>query len=206
MIKTILFDLDGVLVDACEWHYLSLNEALKKISGIEISRQEHETVFNGLTTKNKLKLLAEVGKISFIDIDKIWELKQENTRSIILQYAKHDESKINLHKYLVNCGINIGCVTNSIKDTAKLMLTSTGQMPYINILIANDMISQPKPNGQGYLLGMSHFNSNPQETLIVEDSFIGIQAAKSTHAHIWEVSGCLEVILENIISQLKKYD
>ena len=51
MIKAILYDLDGVLVDATEWHYESLNEALKEISGFEISRLEHIQTFNGLPTQ-----------------------------------------------------------------------------------------------------------------------------------------------------------
>ena len=57
MIKAILYDLDGVLVDATEWHYESLNEALKEISGFEISRLEHIQTFNGLPTMKKLEIL-----------------------------------------------------------------------------------------------------------------------------------------------------
>ena len=48
MIKIIIFDLDGVLVDACEWHRLSLNAALKEIANFEISVDDHYANFNGL--------------------------------------------------------------------------------------------------------------------------------------------------------------
>ena len=41
MIKAILFDLDGVLVDACDWHYLALNRALDEVVGFTISREDH---------------------------------------------------------------------------------------------------------------------------------------------------------------------
>jgi beta-phosphoglucomutase-like phosphatase (HAD superfamily) len=46
MFKMIIFDLDGVLVDACEWHRLALNRALKEICGYEISLDDHHTIFN----------------------------------------------------------------------------------------------------------------------------------------------------------------
>jgi beta-phosphoglucomutase-like phosphatase (HAD superfamily) len=76
MIKAILYDLDGVLVDATEWHYESLNEALKQISGFEISRQDHISTFNGLPTMKKLDILFEQKKILQTDFDSIWSLKQ----------------------------------------------------------------------------------------------------------------------------------
>ena len=41
MIKLVVFDLDGVLVDACEWHRVALNKALKALCDYEISLEEH---------------------------------------------------------------------------------------------------------------------------------------------------------------------
>ena len=61
MNKAVLFDLDGVLVDACDWHYEALNRALKQVSNYEISREDHTTTYNGLPTKRKLQMLADVG-------------------------------------------------------------------------------------------------------------------------------------------------
>ncbi len=63
MIKAILYDLDGVLVDATEWHYESLNEALKETSGFEISRLEHIQTVNGLPTIKKLEILHEQNRV-----------------------------------------------------------------------------------------------------------------------------------------------
>ena len=56
MIKAILYDLDGVLVDATEWHYESLNSALKEICGFIINRDEHISTFNGIPTMKKLEI------------------------------------------------------------------------------------------------------------------------------------------------------
>ena len=57
MIKAILYDLDGVLVDATEWHYESLNAALKEVCGFVIKRDEHISTFNGIPTIKKLEIL-----------------------------------------------------------------------------------------------------------------------------------------------------
>ena len=58
MIKAILFDMDGVLIDAKDWHYEALNMALE-IFGYSISRDAHLTTFDGLPTKTKLQMLSE---------------------------------------------------------------------------------------------------------------------------------------------------
>ena len=56
-IKAIIFDMDGVLIDAKEWHYEALNKALS-LFGYEISRYDHLITYDGLPTKDKLKMLS----------------------------------------------------------------------------------------------------------------------------------------------------
>ena len=56
-IKAVIFDLDGVLVDATEWHYEALNRALG-LFGYNIARYEHLTTYNGLPTRKKLEMLS----------------------------------------------------------------------------------------------------------------------------------------------------
>ena len=60
MIKLIIFDLDGVLVDARELHYIALNKALESIDkNYVISREEHLSTYDGLSTTKKLNMLSE---------------------------------------------------------------------------------------------------------------------------------------------------
>lgn len=59
-IKAVLFDMDGVLVEAKDWHYEALNRALD-VFGLPISRSEHLSQYDGLPTRTKLKMLTEKG-------------------------------------------------------------------------------------------------------------------------------------------------
>ena len=56
-VKAVVFDMDGVLIDAREWHYEALNRALGLL-GYEISRYEHLSSYDGLPTKRKLQMLT----------------------------------------------------------------------------------------------------------------------------------------------------
>lgn len=58
MIKVIIFDLDGVLVNTTDLHYNCFNEALNHYN-YKITEQEHKNEYNGLPTKDKLKRLTE---------------------------------------------------------------------------------------------------------------------------------------------------
>ena len=72
MIKAILYDLDGVLVDATEWHYESLNDALNEIAGFIIKRDEHISTFNGIPTMKKLEILQKQNRLDRSLFEKIW--------------------------------------------------------------------------------------------------------------------------------------
>ena len=84
MIKLVIFDLDGVLVDARELHYEALNKALEDIDKkYVITREEHLSSFDGLPTSKKLKMLSEKKGLPEDMHTFVWEKKQEATINII---------------------------------------------------------------------------------------------------------------------------
>ncbi len=202
MIKAILWDLDGTLVDACEVHYSALNMALKECSNYEISREEHHSTFNGLPTKVKLEKLIERGDIKKEDYSRIWELKQGYTVDAIKNTLNFDEQKYFLHKYLNLLDIREACITNSIRKTAELMLSTTGQLSFMSFTITNEDVFKPKPDPNGFYLAMIRLGCLPSEVLIVEDSDKGMQAALATGAKTLRVSGPNDVNLTNIKNAL----
>ena len=83
MIRLIIFDLDGVLVDAKELHYEALNLALESIDKkYVIKRNEHLSTYDGLSTKNKLNMLTEQKGLPAEAHNDVWGKKQEQTISI----------------------------------------------------------------------------------------------------------------------------
>ena len=86
-IKAILFDMDGVLIDAKDWHFEALNKALR-LFGHEISRYDHLHSFDGLPTRNKLRMLSEEAYLPESLHGFINDMKQQYTREIIEMKCK----------------------------------------------------------------------------------------------------------------------
>jgi len=203
-IKTILYDLDGVLVDACDWHYEAFNLALLEAAGCQILRAEHESTFNGLPTKQKLEILESQGRIQRGDFEKIWSLKQEFTFDVIKKNVAPDHGKIKLHTETREMGIVSACVTNSITESARLMLEGTGQLSFMDFVIGSDRVKNPKPSSEPYVRAMIRLGSMPDKTLIVEDSDKGFTAAVGTGSTVMRVLNATQVTLENIQTILNR--
>jgi beta-phosphoglucomutase len=194
--ECILFDLDGVLVDACDWHFEALNRALVSIGKPAISKEDHISTYNGLPTSIKLNMLGLNKTESRI----VWEKKQQFTLDTIQDRAKTDSVKIELLSYLCQNSIQIACVTNSIRQTAEAMLKHTGQYDYIHLLVSNEDVERNKPYPDCYNYAMKKMKVDPSYCLCVEDSPKGIEAAEASDARmIWKVENSQQVTLKNYL-------
>jgi beta-phosphoglucomutase len=201
-ILCVIFDLDGVLVDACEWHRVALNQALMLFSNYEITLKEHHEEYNGIPTRVKLEKLVQRGIVDPSDISKIENEKQRLTIEIIKSTAKIREEKISLLKLLKSKNIKTACYTNSIRETAELMLEKTGILELFDLLVTNQDVTKAKPDPEGYLRCMKEFSVDADQCLIVEDSPNGVKAAKSSGAHVCIVRSPEDVKIESIMELL----
>lgn len=203
MVKLIIFDLDGVLVDAKEIHYESLNKALKQIDEkFVISRDEHLTKYDGLTTKTKLHLLTSDKQLPMSSHAKIWELKQSLTSDIIKEQLIEDIRLKDVLKKLKNDGYIVYVASNSIRESIKLMLYKTGLIEYVDNYFGNEDVKNTKPHPEIYLKSMIYAGIKPNETLIIEDSFHGRQAALESGAHLCSVETPNDVTYEKLNKQI----
>jgi len=202
MIKAIIFDLDGVLVEARELHYQALNKALEKF-GYTISRDEHLSTYDGLPTKKKLELLTQTKGLPRDAHDAIWQEKQNQTRSIIKTEFKHDERMKGILGRLREEGYAIAVCSNSIKETAGLMLLHKGLSEYIEFFLSNEDVRFPKPHPEMFLRAMVELGVAPRETLIVEDSHHGREAAHASGAHVLGVTNTSDVTYEKIAKAIE---
>jgi HAD superfamily hydrolase (TIGR01509 family) len=198
MIKLIIFDLDGVLCDAKELHYESLNRALESIDvKYVIERQVHLSKYDGLSTTKKLKMLTEERNLPAKYHDEIWKKKQKETINIIRSFDI-DRRLVGVLARLKEDGYTMAVASNSIRDTVKSMLVYTGLIDYIDFFYSNQDVTNPKPNPEMYMRCMIKAGVSPKETIIVEDSHIGRQAASDSGAYLFPVKDSHDVNYESI--------
>ena len=204
MTKLIIFDLDGVLVEAKQIHYDTLNQALKEIDEkYIISEAEHLSIYDGLKTTQKLELLTKNKGLHPEFYDKIWFRKQHLTIEAISE-LQPDLQKIELFKELRNRGYKLAVASNSIRRSVLVMLAKIGIIEFMDLIISNEDVKNSKPHPEMYWKAMSMMGCLPEETLIVEDSPHGLLAASRSRANVLRVDSPKDLVISKIISKLEQ--
>jgi beta-phosphoglucomutase-like phosphatase (HAD superfamily)/dTDP-glucose pyrophosphorylase len=200
-IKFVIFDLDGVLVEAKEIHYDALNEALG--DKYSISMDEHLSVYDGLKTSQKLEILTNQKGLPVELYDDIWSNKQKITISK-LKKIPQSEQLIECFNSLLNDGYKIAVCSNSIRKTVLTVLSKLGIIEYVDLIISNEDVKNSKPHPEMYWKAISVMGFLPEQTLIVEDSPYGLLAASRSKSHILRVESPTQVNYNNIIKKINK--
>jgi HAD superfamily hydrolase (TIGR01509 family) len=204
-IKAILFDMDGVLIEAKDWHYLALNRALE-LFGMQISRFDHLVTFDGLPTKKKLEMLSIERGLPVELHHFINEMKQQYTMDLVLVECKprfvHEYALSSLKKM----GYKIAVCSNSIRATVETMMQRANIACYLDIIFSNEDVSVGKPDPEIYIKAIEYFGLQPNECLIVEDNDNGIKAARASGGNLMVVKDVSETNLDNILAAVKNID
>jgi len=189
-------------VDATEWHYTALNNALQ-LFGFSITRYQHLADYNGLPTKKKLEMLSLERGLPVLLHGIINRLKQVYTRDEILKHCSPVFEKEYMLSRLAREGYRMAVCSNSIRDSIEMMLERSGIQDRFEFVMSNEDVAAPKPDPEIYLKAMDAMKLRPQQVLIVEDAPHGIEAARSSGAHVLEVSGFRDLDYFRIISAVR---
>jgi HAD superfamily hydrolase (TIGR01509 family) len=205
MIKLIIFDLDGVLVETKHIHFQTLNNAIESIVGSNfiISEKEHLSIYDGLKTYEKLKILTKEKGLSEEFYKEIWELKQNLTLNSISKLSPNNRL-IEIMKKLREKNFKIACCSNSIRRSVLIILSKLGLIEFMDLILSNEDVKNGKPHPEIYWSAMSSMGFLPDETLIIEDSPHGLLAANRSKAHVLRVNNPEDITYEKILSILEK--
>jgi len=203
-IELIIFDLDGVLVESKDLHYDALNQAIKDVAGIEfiITRPEHESMYDGLSTNQKLRLMT-IQKGLPLDLHKgIWVRKQELTDVLVREQLKPSSELLASLKALKLAGYPIAVASNCIKSSVHNILDSIGALPLVDAYLSNEDVKLPKPDPDMYLKACSIFGIVPSSSMVVEDSPKGFESCIRAACNLFKVKGPHEVVADAILDRI----
>ncbi len=183
-IKLILLDFDGTLVDTRDANAYAYIEALGEI-GITLSRQEYLEHYFGVRCMEFLKM------VGIEDKEQIQRLRR---RKIEL-YPKHFAS-VRLNNALWqwcqmmrHLGTKVWIVSTGHIDNITNVMRHLSLESGIDGIISGDDVARPKPYPDCFLKAMDIESVLPSETIIFEDSHVGLEAAKCSGASYVHITG-----------------
>jgi len=198
--KLIIFDLDGVLIDTKDTHYEALNKALREEGeSYVITESEHISTYDGLSTNEKLKMLSKGKNLPASKHERIWTRKQQITNKE-LEKIEENEKLIQIFKHLEEENFLIACCSNAIRKTVYKILSKLNIISYFDYLASNEDVKNPKPHPEMYWKAMSALKTDPEDTIIIEDSPNGLLAAQRSGARVCRVKDSSDLTLSKIIN------
>jgi len=191
--------MDGVLLDLKEIHFESLNRALASIDEkFIITPEEHVKVFDGLSTKRKIKLLSELKDFPLDKFEEVNELKQKFTVELLHSFTKINYDLVNVITKLKKDGYLFYVASNAIRNTIELGLKKLGIDHLVDKVYSNQDVVNSKPNPEIYLKCMVDASVSPSETLIIEDSKHGREAAVKSGATVCGVDHSFDFTYQRV--------
>ncbi len=200
-IRLVISDFDGVLLDLKKIHFDSLNKALAVIdSKYVISEDEHLKIYDGLSTHKKISLLVNNkglpnNKKLFENINK---LKQQYTIELLDNFCEINSSIKEVVESLKRDGYLFYVASNAVKNTVLKGLEKLNILDLVDCIYSNEDVIYQKPNAEIYLKCMINAGVDPCQTLIIEDSKHGREAAVKSGAHVCGIDNSFDFTYDRI--------
>lgn len=186
-ISTVLFGLDGVIVDTEHYYDNFWNTVAEKC---DLKIDNFASTVKGMTINSIIELYFAISSL---------EEKQALRRACADMEQAIDYSKIVLPgviefiKYIKQTGYKIGIVTSSPSAKVEVVLNQLGLKGIFDTIITSDSIKKGKPDPMGYVLAQTNLGVQSHECTVFEDSFTGIKAATYAFMRVIGVATTLSV-------------
>jgi len=180
--KLAIFDLDGTLFDTFCVNYESYHQSLSEF-GFELERKYFEE--ECYSRNYKVFLPSIVGQDSVL-------IEQIHKRKIMLYPQFLNKASENTHLFNIIKSIQsnyfTAIATTATRQNTEDILSCFNKLDLFDLIVTGEDVKKTKPDPECFLKVMEHFKASAKDTMIFEDSKIGIQAALSTGASVFSVS------------------
>lgn len=179
MIKAVIFDLDGVIVDTAKYHYQSWYRLAKSL-GFELTEDQNH-MLKGVSRMESLDIILDIGSVEKSKEEKqeLAELKNKWYREYITHLDRSEilpGIEVLLDDLKEN---NIKIALGSASKNSMTILNGLNLTSYFNVIIDGNKTTTSKPHPEVFLMGAEALELNPNECLVIEDSIKGLEAANT---------------------------
>ncbi len=176
MIRGVLFDLDGVIVDTLHYHYLAWKHMFERLGG-DVS--EHTILLHeGRNSREILPILMKEARVTIPEDQQaaFIEEKRAYYRSIV--HVEQYSGAFEVIDELKRRGYKVALVTACALKNMQHSLDS-GQQAHFDFIITGDEVPHAKPFPDPYLTAARQIGAEPAECVVVENAPLGIDAARN---------------------------
>jgi len=177
MISTIIFDMDGVLVDSEPIHQL-LEDELFAEQNVKISEEERKT-FVGTSSIDMWAKIGEAHKLSKSPRELLAIGRDMYWKAIVGDQVPLVDGALDLIKQFYNNDFLIHIASSATRPTVDKVLEYFNLERYFKYRIGGDEVVKSKPNPEIFLKSAKQSDSTPENCLVIEDSSNGVAAAKA---------------------------
>lgn len=171
MIRTILFDLDGTILDTNELIIQSFLHALRDAAPPDFGR---ETIIPGMGLPLIDQMRRFAGREDVDDLIRAYREYNVREHDALVKPFPH---AVDVLSRLHDAGLKLGVVTTKMRDMTERGLKLTGMRGFMDTLVTLDDVRHPKPHPEPVRLALERLSAVPGETIMVGDSAVDMQAA-----------------------------
>jgi beta-phosphoglucomutase family hydrolase len=178
LIKAAIFDLDGVIVESENAHVEAEKQTFLKYN-VQISAEELHR-YTGTTAKVMFTELIRKYKLS-TTFEEMFRQKENILFRLLEEDAEPTKGIITLLGKLKSERVKLAVGSGSTKKQIKYVLSKLGIARFFDSVVGAEDIVHSKPDPETFLKAAAELDVDPSECLVVEDSELGVEAAKRAH-------------------------
>jgi HAD superfamily hydrolase (TIGR01509 family) len=178
--KSIIFDMDGVLVDSTPYHIDSWKIVLKRY-GYDLPLEFREKIYG----RRGRDIIREIDPaIKEEKIDEIMGFAEEKFREIYRDRVRPVDSVVEFVKHLKNKGYTLALATSASAENVRMILSALGLLSFFDPIVCEKNVRRGKPEPDIYLKVLELLEEKAENCMVFEDSFAGITSAKRANIEV----------------------
>ncbi len=190
MLKAVIFDFDGVLVDSELLHFEAFSNILSPL-GVKMSKQQYFDKYLGLSDEELARTVNKEQKLTLSEsqLEQLLRQKASVFKELVVSEASIIDGVPAFLQMLADNKIPMAVYSGALKGEIELILKGAGLRDFFETIVSAEQVKKGKPDPEGFLLALAKLNEKqrppiePHECIVIEDSRWGLEAARNANMH-----------------------